>query len=242
MILPLRDTNLGRNLTPYINYLLIAINILVFVFLQKLGSDVDFTMAYSCVPEEIVSGEDIVSKDRRIYDRESKQYYDVPGLKESPEPVYITLLSSIFMHGSIAHILGNMLFLFIFGDNIEDKIGHLRYLIFYLVCGFLASISHIASTYMFNLDPYVPGLGASGAISGVLGGYILLFPKNRVVVLLFNFLTEVPAVFALGLWFVFQLVSGLGMLGGDTGGVAYGAHIGGFIAGLVLIKIFDIGK
>src|SRR3990172_11858731 len=102
MILPLRDTNLGRNLTPYINHLLIAINILVFVFLQKLGSDVDFTMAYSCVPEEIVSGEDIVSKDRRIYDRESKQYYDVPGLKESPEPVYITLLSSIFMHGSIA--------------------------------------------------------------------------------------------------------------------------------------------
>jgi len=242
MILPIKDTNLGRNITPFINYILIAINVLVFVFLQKLGADVDFTLAYSCVPEEIISGKDIVTENHKVYDRESKQYYDMPGLKESPEPVYITLLSSIFMHGSIAHIFGNMLFLFIFGDNIENKIGHLRYLLFYLICGLIASLAHIASTYLFNLDPFMPSLGASGAISGVLGGYILLFPRNRVTVLLFNFLSEVPAVFALGLWFAFQLISGLGMLGGDTGGVAYGAHIGGFIAGLILIKIFDIGK
>lgn len=242
MILPLKDSNLDRKITPIVNYLLVAINIVVFIFFQKLGADTEFTLAYSCVPEEIVSGKDIVTKDEKIYDRQTKQYYTVPGLRETPEPVYITLLTSIFMHGSIAHIFGNMLFLFIFGDNIENRIGHLRYLIFYLVCGFIASFAHILSTYMFNIDPYMPSLGASGAISGVLGGYILLFPRNRVTVLLFNFLTDVPAVFALGLWFVFQLVSGLGMLGGDLGGVAYGAHIGGFVAGFVLIKIFEIGK
>jgi len=242
MILPLKDSNSDRKLTPVVNYLLVAVNIVVFIFFQKLGADAEFTLAYSCVPEEIVSGKDIVTKDEKIYDRQTKQYYTVPGLRETPEPVYITLLTSIFMHGSIAHIFGNMLFLFIFGDNIENRIGHLRYLIFYLVCGFIASFAHILSTYMFNIDPYMPSLGASGAISGVLGGYILLFPRNRVTVLLFNFLTDVPAVFALGLWFVFQLVSGLGMLGGDLGGVAYGAHIGGFIAGFVLIKIFEIGK
>jgi len=242
MILPLRDSNFDRTISPYINYILIAINVFVFVFLQGLGSDAGFTLSYSCVPEEIVSGKDLVTDDKRVYDRETRQYYDVPGLKETPEPVYITLLTSIFMHGSIAHILGNMLFLFIFGDNIENRIGHLRYLIFYLACGLIASFAHIYSTYMFNIDPRIPSLGASGAISGVLGGYILLFPKNRVTVLLFNFLTEVPAVFALGLWFAFQLISGMGMLGGDLGGVAYGAHIGGFIAGLLLIKIFEIGK
>jgi membrane associated rhomboid family serine protease len=242
LILPLKDSNFDRRITPAVNYLLVALNIIVFIFFQKLGADEEFTLAYSCVPAEIVSGKDIITKDSKVYDKETRQYYTVPGLKESPEPVYITLLTSIFMHGSIAHIFGNMLFLFIFGDNIENRIGHFRYLIFYLVCGFLASFAHILSTYMFNIDPNVPSLGASGAISGVLGGYILLFPRNRVTVLLFNFLTDVPAVFALGLWFVFQLVSGLGMLGGDLGGVAYGAHIGGFVAGFVLIKIFEIGK
>jgi membrane associated rhomboid family serine protease len=242
MILPLKDTNYDRTLTPFINYLLIAANVLVFVFFQKLGENEKFTLGYSCVPAEIVTGKDIVTKDEKVFDRETRQYYTVPGLRESPQPVYITILSSIFMHGSIAHILGNMLFLFIFGDNIENRIGHLRYLIFYLVCGVIASLAHIFSTYMFKLDPYMPSLGASGAISGVLGAYILLFPRNRVVVLMFNFLTEVPAYFALGLWFVFQVISGLGMLGGQTGGVAYGAHIGGFAAGLVLIKFFEWGK
>lgn len=242
MILPLRDSNIDRTITPVVNYLLIALNVIVFVFFQQLGSDENFTLSYACVPKEIVTGKDVVTKDEKIYDKESKEYYINPGLKETPEPVYITLLTSIFMHGSIAHILGNMLFLFIFGDNIENRIGHLRYLIFYLICGLIASLAHVVSTYMFGLNPLVPSLGASGAISGVLGGYILLFPRNRVTVLMFNFLTDVPAFVALGIWFIFQLISGLGMLGGDLGGVAYGAHIGGFIAGLVLIKIFEIGK
>src|SRR4030095_9191385 len=242
MILPLRDSNLGRTLTPFVNYLIIALNVIVFVLFQQLGTDESFTLSYACVPKEIVTGKDVVTKDEKVYDKESGEYYLNPGLKETPQPVYITLLTSIFMHGSIAHIFGNMLFLFIFGDNIENRIGHLRYLIFYLICGLIASLAHVASTYMFDLNPLVPSLGASGDISGGLGGYILLFPGNRVTVLMFNFLTEVPAFIALGIWFLFQLISGLGMLGGDLGGVAYGAHIGGFIAGLVLIKFFTIGR
>ena len=153
----------------------------------------------------------------------------------------------MFMHGGIAHIAGNMLFLWIFGDNIEDRLGHVKYVIFYLLCGIIASLAHVFATGVFATDQsslLVPSLGASGAISGVLGGYILLYPKRRVTVILFRFLTDVPAYVAIGIWFAFQLISGLGMLGGgsQSGGVAYAAHIGGFIAGLVLIKFFDSGS
>jgi membrane associated rhomboid family serine protease len=153
----------------------------------------------------------------------------------------------MFMHGGIAHIAGNMLFLWIFGDNIEDSMGHLRYLVFYLLCGVLASLAHVLLTAAFATDQsslMIPSLGASGAISGVLGGYILLFPTRRVTVILFRFLTDVPAYVAIGIWFAFQLISGLGMLGGGSqgGGVAYAAHVGGFVAGLVLIKFFTIGR
>jgi membrane associated rhomboid family serine protease len=140
-----------------------------------------------------------------------------------------------------------MLFLWIFGDNIEDRLGHVRYAIFYLLCGVIASLSHVFATYAFatnQAELMVPSLGASGAISGVLGGYILLYPSRRVTVILFRFLTDVPAWVAIGIWFAFQLVSGLGMLGGGSqaGGVAYAAHVGGFVAGLLLIKFFDIGR
>jgi membrane associated rhomboid family serine protease len=150
----------------------------------------------------------------------------------------------MFMHGGLAHIGGNMLFLWIFGDNIEDRLGHVRYAIFYLLCGVAASLAHVFTTVALASDQssmLVPSLGASGAISGVLGGYLLLHPKRRVTVILFRFLTDVPAYVAIGIWFAFQLISGLGMLGGGSqqGGVAYGAHIGGFIAGLVLVKFFD---
>jgi membrane associated rhomboid family serine protease len=125
--------------------------------------------------------------------------------------------------------------------------GHLRYLIFYLICGVLSSLAHVYTSVALATDPsslLIPSLGASGAISGVLGGYILLYPTKRVTVILFRFLTDVPAYVAIGVWFGFQLISGLGMLGGGSqqGGVAYAAHIGGFIAGLVLIKIFTIGR
>ena len=151
----------------------------------------------------------------------------------------------MFMHGGLAHLFGNMLFLWIFGDNLEDRIGRVRYLIFYLVCGIIASLAHVFTTIAFGSNPYVPSLGASGAISGVLGGYVLLFPRNQVRVILFRFLTNVPAYVALGLWFLFQLLNGLGVLGSGSqegGGVAYAAHIGGFIAGLALIKFFAVGR
>jgi membrane associated rhomboid family serine protease len=171
---------------------------------------------------------------------------EMPGLQPTHIPVYLTLFTSMFMHGGIAHIAGNMLFLWIFGDNIEDRLGHVKYVIFYLLCGVIASLAHVFATGFFATDQaslLVPSLGASGAISGVLGGFILLHPKRRVTVILFRFLTDVPAYVAIGIWFLFQLISGLGMLGGgsQTGGVAYAAHIGGFVAGLVLIKFFDRG-
>ena len=246
MVFPLYDDNTDRRITPYVNYALIALNIFVFVVLQKLGSDTDFTYSFSTVPAEILSGTDITTPARVVEHPVTGQEVLIPGLGSTPISVYVTLFTSMFMHGGIAHIAGNMLFLWIFGDNIEDRLGHIKYLVFYLVCGLIASLAHVFTTAAFATQQsgmLVPSLGASGAISGVLGGYILLHPSRRVTVILFRFLTQVPAYVAIGLWFLFQLISGLGMLGGGSqqGGVAYAAHIGGFIAGLVLIKLFDIG-
>ena len=248
MLFPIADENDDRTSTPWINYALILINLFVFVFLQGLGSNDRFTYAFSTVPAEIITGRDIVTPDRIVLEPITGQRVALPGLQPTLIPVWLTLITSMFMHGGIAHIFGNMLFLWIFGDNIEDRLGHIRYLIFYLVCGLLAGLAHVFSTAIFAGDNFgsmlVPSLGASGAISGVLGGYILLFPTKRVTVLLSWFVTQVPAFVAIGLWFVFQLISGLGMLGSGSqqGGVAYAAHIGGFIAGLALIKIFEIGR
>ena len=247
MVLPLYDDNSDRQTTPYVNYAIIALNIFVFVVLQGLGSNEQFTYSFSTVPQEILTGHDIVTAARVVLDPVTRQRFEIPGLGETPISVYITLFTSMFMHGGIAHIGGNMLFLWIFGDNIEDRLGHVRYLIFYLLCGVIASLAHVFATAAFAADQsslLVPSLGASGAISGVLGGYILLHPSRRVTVFLFRFLTEVPAWVAIGIWFGFQLISGLGMLGGGSqqGGVAYAAHVGGFVAGVVLIKFFDIGR
>jgi len=223
-MLPIGDDDSDRRSAPLINYVLIAINILVFVFLQGMGGNEKFTYAFSTVPAEILTGKDIASG----------------PLEPTPVPVYFTLITSMFMHGGWAHLLGNMLFLWVFGDNIENRIGHMRYLIFYLVCGIIASLCHV---FVSGSDALIPSLGASGAISGVLGGYLLLFPSRRVRVIMGRGITTVPAFVALGLWIVFQVINGMGMLGGDEtgGGVAYAAHIGGFVAGLALIKLFDIG-
>ena len=247
MVFPLYDDDSDRTTTPVVNYVLIAINILVFVFLQQLGNNDRFTYAFSTVPQEIVTGRDIRTDDRVREDAITGQRLLIPGLQRTPFSVYLTLIISMFMHGGIAHIAGNMLFLWIFGDNVEDRMGHLRYLVFYLVCGVLASLAHVLSTVMFSTDPgslLIPSLGASGAISGVLGGYIVLYPHRRVTAIVFRFLTDVPAYVAIGIWFAFQLISGLGMFGGGSqqGGVAYAAHIGGFVAGLLLIKVFTIGR
>jgi membrane associated rhomboid family serine protease len=244
MVFPLYDDNTDRTRFPYVNYAFIALNILVFVLLQRLGSDTSFTYSFSTVPQEIMTGSDVVTSPRVV--EYAGQEIMIPGLGRTWPSVYFTLLTSMFMHGGIAHIAGNMLFLWIFGDNIEDRLGHVRYAIFYLVCGLIASLAHVFTTAAFageQADLLVPSLGASGAISGVLGGYLLLHPARRVTVILFRFLTDVPAWVAIGIWFAFQLISGLGMLGAGSqqGGVAYAAHIGGFIAGLVLIKFFDRG-
>jgi len=247
MVFPLYDDNTDRTTTPIVNYVLIAINILVFVFLQQLGTNERFTYAFSTVPQEIVSGRDVRTPDRIVEHPVTGQQLLIPGLQPTPFSVYLTLIFSMFMHGGIAHIAGNMLFLWIFGDNVEHRLGHFRYLIFYLLTGVIASLAHVVTTVMFATDPsslLIPSLGASGAISGVLGGYIVLHPHRRVTVILFRFLTDVPAYVAIGIWFAFQLISGLGILGGGSqqGGVAYAAHIGGFVAGVVLVKLFTIGR
>jgi membrane associated rhomboid family serine protease len=244
MILPISDDNTGRATTPFVNYVLIAANIVVFVFFQHMGSDERFTYAWATVPYEIAKGVD-VDKPVVVKDPVTNEVVGRIDLQPTPGSVYLTLLISMFMHGGWAHIGGNMLFLWIFGDNLEDRVGHVRYLIFYLVCGVIASLAHVFTTVAFGANPYVPSLGASGAISGVLGGYVLLYPRNRVHVLIFRIFTTVPAYVALGLWFLFQFISGIGMLGRgaqEGGGVAYAAHIGGFIAGLALVKLFAAGR
>ena len=241
MIFPIGDDNTGRATTPLVNYLLIAANVLVFFLFQGLGSeDNRFTYAWATVPQEIVTGTDI-ARPVMVSDPLSGDPVGRIPLQPTPGSVYLTLLTSMFMHGGLAHLFGNMLYLWIFGDNLEDRLGHMRYLTFYLLCGVLASLAHVFT----NTGSYIPSLGASGAISGVLGGYILLYPHRRVrAIVMRGFVTEIPAYLAIGLWFVFQLISGLGMLGGGAqqGGVAYAAHIGGFIAGLLLIKFFAIGR
>jgi membrane associated rhomboid family serine protease len=239
-MIPIGDDNSDRHLTPYVNYILIIINILVFVFYQGLGNNIPFTFAYATVPAEILSGQDIITQPQIIQDELTGQSITMPGLQLTPVPVYVTLFTSMFMHGGFAHLAGNMLYLWVFGDNLENVMGHKKYLLFYLLCGVLASLAHVFGSAYLNSNLLIPSLGASGAISGVLGGYVLLFPRRRVHMwLFFIFTIAVPAFIALGIWIAFQLINGLGMLGGEeAGGVAYSAHIGGFIAGLLLVKLF----
>ncbi|HEX8494116.1 MAG TPA: rhomboid family intramembrane serine protease [Pyrinomonadaceae bacterium] len=241
MIFPIGDDNSDRTITPLVNYLLIAINILVFVFLQGMGNNEKFTYAFSTVPQEIRTGQDV---DKPVPVEIAGQRGTI-NLEPTPGSVYLTLLTSMFMHGGWMHLLGNMLFLWIFGDNLENALGRVRYLLFYLATGLIASLAHVISTFVLGDNPYIPSLGASGAISGVMGGYLLLFPKRQVRVIMFRMLTNVPAIVAIGLWFVFQLISAFGVIGAgpqSSGGVAFMAHIGGFIAGLVLVKLFAIGR
>jgi rhomboid family protein len=241
MIFPIGDDNSDRTTTPLVNYILIAINVLVFVFAQGLGTNDQFTYAFSTVPEEIRTGEDIA----RNVPIEVGDQQGVIALQPTPGSVYLTLITSMFMHGSIMHLFGNMLFLWIFGDNLEHSLGRGRYLIFYLVTGLIASLAHVISTFVFGDNPFIPSLGASGAISGVLGGYLVLYPKRSVRVIMLRMITTVPAVVAIGLWFVFQLISAFGVIGAgpqSSGGVAFMAHIGGFVAGVALIKVFHIGR
>jgi membrane associated rhomboid family serine protease len=221
-MMPLRDENIPGKGPAFVTLIAIAINVLVFVFLQL--PDDGFTYAWAAVPAEITSGSDIVGRVR------------VDGgsfvLGESPEPVHLTLLSSMFMHGGWLHLGGNMLFLWIFGDNVEHAMGHLPFLAFYVAAGIAATFAHV----LVQPDSLIPLVGASGAISGVLGAYLVMFPANRVLVVIFFRVMWVPAVLVIGLWAVLQFINGFGQIAltEQTAGVAYLAHVGGFLAGVAV--------
>lgn len=233
MLIPISDDNTGRQSTPYVVYTIIVLNAIVFLFFQQAGANERFTSGYATVPYEITHNQDLVQP--RFIRGEVPQ---APG----PSPIYLTILVSMFMHGSWMHILGNMLFLWVFGDNVEDNFGHVKFAIFYLVAGIAATFAQIA----VDPDSMIPTLGASGAIAGVLGSYLIMFPRNRVrslVPLIFIFTTvELPAVLVIGLWIVLQIIeqymSFVSTTVSRSGGVAYMAHIGGFAAGAIMTFLF----
>ena len=204
---PIGDDNTARRTVPLVTYALIALNVLFF-FVEQSGGDA-FVRQWAFVP-------------RRF---NADPFGDAP-----------TLFTSMFMHAGWVHLGGNMLYLWIFGDNVEDSFGHLKFTIFYLLCGLAATFAQLA----FSLGSHVPNLGASGAIAGVLGAYILLFPQGRVKVLQGQQVIQVPALIVIGIWIVLQFFSGIGSIANtaQTGGVAYMAHIGGFLAGFVLTFLF----
>ena len=239
MVFPIGDDNTGRTSTPYVTYALIALNVFVFVVLQGMGTNERFTYAFSTIPQEIRTGEDVA---RDVQVELGGEQGTIP-IQPTPVSVYLTLITAMFMHGSVMHLLGNMWFLWIFGDNVEDDLSHGRYTAFYLVTGVIASLSHVVTTFLVGDNPFIPSLGASGAISGVMGGYLVLHPRRRVSVILLRILTDVPGYVAVGLWFVFQLISAFGVIGQGPqagGGVAFMAHVGGFVAGVVLVKLFAV--
>lgn len=221
-MIPLSDDPKRRTF-PVVTVTLIVINVVVFLYELGLGSGMDaFLQAFGAVPAEIVSG------------------HDLPPRAPLGTP-YLTLFTSMFLHGSILHIASNMIYLWVFGDNVEDAFGHLGYLIFYLVCGLIAGLAQI----LIDVNSTLPSVGASGAIAGVLGAYLVLYGSAHVRTLVFLgpiiLLPRIPAMFLIGFWFVTQLISGLGALTErtqQTGGVAFWAHIGGFVAGLVLALLF----
>lgn len=237
MVFPIADDNSDRRIFPIVTVVLIAANIFVFVVLQKMGANNAVTLAYCQVPAEILSGRDVVTEPsvREISVQGQTMSLEVPGLEPTPIPVWLTLLTAIFMHGSIMHLAGNMWFLWIFGDNIEDDMGHVRYLLFYIATGVLASLAFVALNAKGEAA-LTPCLGASGAISGVLGAYLVLHPQRRVSVIMIRMIVDVPAYVAVGIWFLFQVVSGVFDSAGGGGGVAYSAHVAGFIAGMLLAK------
>jgi membrane associated rhomboid family serine protease len=231
-MLPIGDENERGHGPALVSLAFIALNIAVFLLLQGGGgpSGEEFTYGYAAVPFEITNGVDLVEPEEITIGGETVPIPQEPG----PSPIYLTLLWSMFMHGSWLHLGGNMLFLWIFGDNVEHRIGHIPYLLFYVAAGLVASFAQI----LVNTDSIIPTLGASGAISGVLGAYLVMFPTNRVTVLMLRFPMQVPAIVAIGLWAVLQFVSGFTVTEEAGGGVAYMAHIGGFVAGVVAGLIF----
>ena len=205
-MLPIGDDNSARRIVPVVTYALIAINVLF--FLVELSAGEDFIRQWSVIPRELLA---------------------------NPLAEFITIFTSMFMHGGWLHLLSNMLYLWIFGDNVEDRMGHAKFLIFYLLCGIVATYAQVLVTPGSN----IPNLGASGAIAGVLGAYLIMFPGGRVNVMMGRGIIPMPALIVIGFWALLQIFSSFGASSqGDTGGVAYMAHVGGFVAGLVLAMLF----
>lgn len=203
---PVGDDDTQRRTVPVVTFALIGLNVLF--FLVELGGGDQFIEQWAFIPARF-------SRDHAA------------GV--------VTIFTSMFMHGSWFHLFGNMLFLWIFGDNVEDRFGHLKFLIFYLLSGIAATFAQ----YAVSPESSVPNVGASGAIAGVLGAYILMFPQSRVNVLLGRQIVAMPAFVVLGMWIALQLISGVGTIGNaDVGGVAYMAHIGGFAAGIAMTFLF----
>ena len=202
-MLPIGDDNSARRITPVVTYALIALNVLF--FLVEMSGGEAFIQRWAFVPRRFLA---------------------------DPAGDFLTLFTAMFMHAGWLHLIGNMLYLWIFGDNVEDRFGHLKFLVFYLVAGIAATFSQLA----FSADSAVPNLGASGAVAGVLGSYLLLYPRGRVHVMMGRGVVPAPAIVVIGLWFVLQLFSGIGSVAGpdQEGGVAYMAHVGGFVAGFLL--------
>jgi membrane associated rhomboid family serine protease len=204
---PIGDDDSSRRTVPLVTYALIALNVLFF-FVELSGGDA-FIGKWAFVPSRFLA---------------------------NPGGDFLTLFTAMFMHAGWVHLGGNMLYLWIFGDNVEDRFGYIKFIIFYLLCGLAATFAQLA----FSLGSNVPNLGASGAIAGVLGAYILMFPQGKVKVLMGRGVVPMPALVVIGLWIVLQFFSGFGSIANtaETGGVAYMAHIGGFIAGFVLTFLF----
>jgi membrane associated rhomboid family serine protease len=218
-MIPLRDTTSTPGI-PFVNITLIAACILVFIYEYSLGTGLSaFIDVYGLIPANVFA----------------------PGFTLG-ERIY-PFFSSMFLHGGWLHLIGNVLFLYIFGGNVESRMGHVGYLAFYLICGFAAA----AMQFLTNVSSAIPMVGASGAISGVLGAYITLFPRSKILTLIpiffFIQLIHIPAAVFIFIWFIIQFLSGVSSLGqtGDTGGVAFWAHIGGFVAGLILVRFFVKG-
>ncbi|MBI2855321.1 MAG: rhomboid family intramembrane serine protease [Chloroflexi bacterium] len=230
-MIPLSDPDVRRGGYPYVSIGLIALNALVFLYELTLGdaATTQFFYKWGLIPAELAQGQD----------------YSVlltgtgPLDIESTLPAWGTVFSAMFIHGGFMHFAGNMLFLWVFGDNVEDRLGHVKYLLFYLACGVAATWAQVA----IDMGSQVPNIGASGAIAGVLGAYLLLFPYSRInTLVIFYFITvvRVPALFLLGFWFLLQFFSGVGSIGAaaHTTGVAYWAHIGGFVAGILAVALY----
>lgn len=208
-MMPIGDDNSSRKSTPVVTYILIALN-LFFFFIELSGGE-EFILKWAFIPQRFSS---------------------------NPLGDFSTIFTSMFMHGGWMHLAGNMLYLWIFGDNVEDRLGKFKYLSLYLLSGMAATFAQ----YAVSSGSSVPNVGASGAIAGVLGAYLLFFPGQKVIVLLGQSLVQMPSLIVIGFWFFLQFVSGVGTLQSteDTGGVAYMAHVGGFVAGLAVAFLFRI--